>query len=400
MNKYIRNNVEPNKTLRIIELLLLFVLLISSMFCFSYGIVKVNSDFSTINYIGEVKLYRDRAIEDYSEDNKICDITYKNYEDELIISYIYDEYLNLNNDSLTAYKYNVDDIFLLFENNNPSTNEITKAYKQALYDNNSFVFNLGISLFIFSLALSIVLFFSNFFTNYEKIWFISFMFIATIVGSIYPEESANGVNGVIIMLLYLLDTFFNILCELLISKQSRYNFLVSILVEITEIIICLVLMYRFATLATTLLFWLPIDIISYINWSKHKDMDKEELTVVRRLKGYQEILIILAIVLWTIVVGYFISGLDIVTDFLTNKSIEKIIIYLDAFASAAGICNGVFILLRLREQWLAWYVCAALESIINILSGQYVLLVLKLAYFTNTTYGYIKWNRYIKEKNL
>ena len=31
----------------------------------------------------------------------------------------------------------------------------------------------------------------------------------------------------------------------------------------------------------------------------------------------------------------------------------------------------------------------------NILAGQYVLLVLKLGYFTNTTYGYIKWSRYI-----
>ena len=32
----------------------------------------------------------------------------------------------------------------------------------------------------------------------------------------------------------------------------------------------------------------------------------------------------------------------------------------------------------------------------NILAGQYVLLVLKLGYFTNTTYGYIKWSRYIR----
>ena len=40
--------------------------------------------------------------------------------------------------------------------------------------------------------------------------------------------------------------------------------------------------------------------------------------------------------------------------------------------------------------------------LINILSGQYVLLILKLGYFTNTTYGYIKWGRYInthKEDN-
>ena len=67
-----------------------------------------------------------------------------------------------------------------------------------------------------------------------------------------------------------------------------------------------------------------------------------------------------------------------------------------ACASAVGVANGLFIFFRLREQWIAWYICAFLEAVINILSGQYVLLVLKLGYFTNTTYGYIQWSKYIK----
>ena len=41
-------------------------------------------------------------------------------------------------------------------------------------------------------------------------------------------------------------------------------------------------------------------------------------------------------------------------------------------------------------------ISSILESIINILSGQYVLLVLKIGYLTNTTYGYIQWTKYIK----
>ena len=262
----------------------------------------------------------------------------------------------------------------------------------------AFIFNFSISCLILFLSISVIYFFSKAFTTYEKCWFISIMVLATIVAVLFPEESANGVNGIVIMLLYLLDTFLNILCELLISKQSRYNFLVSVLVEIVEILVCLVLMYRFATIATTLFFWLPIDILSYINWSRHKDEKEDELTSVRRLKGYQEILVILAIIVWTFTVGYFLSGLDIKTDFLNgNKELETIIIYMDACASAVGVANGLFIFFRLREQWLAWYICALLEAIMNILTGQYVLLVLKLGYFTNTTYGYLKWTKYIKE---
>ena len=157
-------------------------------------------------------------------------------------------------------------------------------------------------------------------------------------------------------------------------------------------------MYRFATMFTTLFFWLPIDILSYINWTRHKDDEEDELTVVRRLTGWQEVMVIAGIAIWTIVIGWLISGLDIKTDFLGgNRTLELWIIYIDACASAVGVANGLFIFFRLREQWIAWYICALLEAIINILSGQYVLLVLKLGYFTNTTYGYIKWTKYIKE---
>ena len=156
-------------------------------------------------------------------------------------------------------------------------------------------------------------------------------------------------------------------------------------------------MYRFATMMVTLLFWLPIDILSFINWSKHKDDEEDELTRVRRLKGYQEVLVILAIAVWTAVVGWLLSGLNIQTDFFGgNRNLEIMVIYMDACASAVGIANGLFIFFRMREQWIAWYICAILEAIMNILAGQYVLLVLKLGYFTNTTYGYIKWSRYIK----
>ena len=117
----------------------------------------------------------------------------------------------------------------------------------------------------------------NYFTTYEKIWFISITVLAFVFAIIFPEEDFGGVNGKVIMALYLLDIFLNITCELLISKQSKWNFIVSLGVEITEILICVVLSYRFATMATTLFFWIPIDIISFINWNRHKDREQEEL---------------------------------------------------------------------------------------------------------------------------
>ncbi len=238
----------------------------------------------------------------------------------------------------------------------------------------------------------------NFFTTYEKIWFFSILILSVIFAFLFPEEDVNGVNGKIIMGLYLADIFFNILCELLISKQSKWNFIVSLFVEVIEILICVVLAYRFATMASTLFFWIPIDIISFINWHKHPDKKEEDVTKVRKLSGWMEALVIIGIIVWTAGIGYLLTTLDLGTDlFNGNELFEVIVCYLDACASAVGIANGVFILLRYREQWIAWYICTILEAIINVLSGQIVLLVLKAGYLTNTTYGYIKWTKYIKE---
>jgi len=240
---------------------------------------------------------------------------------------------------------------------------------------------------------------NSYFTTYEKIWFFSILISALVVGILFPEEDVNGINGAIIMGLYLLDTFLNILCELLLSKQSKWNFIVSVFIEITEIATCIILAYRFATMATTLFFWLPIDIISFINWSKHADEDNEELTKVRKLSGLMEVVVIAGIFIWTVVVGYILTSMDIGTDFFHgNQIIENIVCYLDACVSAVAVANGVFILLRYKEQWIAWYINSILEMAINIISGQWVLLVLKIGYLTNTTYGYIKWTKYIKEK--
>lgn len=397
MFKKLTHYIEPNKKTRLLEIVLLALILIGSITSFVVGNNKLNADPGDLNYIGTIEMSRDESYEDYDESSTVCDVVFVNDDKKLIVSFPYEEYEKLTIDTIEAYEFETKDgDSLIFDHINPGKFEISNTYKALQAEKLMPIYNLANSLLILFLSLLIVMMYSKFFTTYEKLWFLTIMILATIFAVIFPEESANGVNGIFIMLLYLLDTFLNILCELLISKQSRYNFLVSVAVEITEIVISLVLMYRFATMAVTLFFWLPIDIISFINWTRHKDEIEDELTIVRRLKGYQEVLIIVAIALWTIVVGYFLSGLDIATDFINNDNLEKLIIYLDACASAIGIANGLFILFRLREQWIAWYICAFLEAIMNILTGQYVLLILKLGYFTNTTYGYIKWSKYIK----
>lgn len=208
------------------------------------------------------------------------------------------------------------------------------------------------------------------------------------------------VSAAIITFLYVLDVILNITCELLISKQSKWNFIVSLGVEITEIVICIVCMYRFATMVSTLLFWIPCDIISFVMWHRHPDKQKEQLTVVKKLTWWQDIIIVAAIAVWTVGIGYLLTLIEVEGGiFANNVQYKNIACYLDACASAVGIANGLLILFRYREQWIAWYICSIIETVINIMAGQWILIVLKAGYLTNTTYGYIMWTKYIRNLN-
>lgn len=241
----------------------------------------------------------------------------------------------------------------------------------------------------------------NYFTTYEKIWFFSILALTILFTILFPEDSEELlINPTLIMALYILDIISNVACELLIAKQSKWNFLVSLVVELTEIAICIVCAYRWVTCAVTIFFWIPIDIISFISWNKHKDKKDENLTEVRKLNWWQNIILIAGIAVWTVVVGYLLSLIDYEGILSYSEVVQDVGGYLDACASAVGIANGVFILLRYREQWAAWYIVTFIEIALNIMAGQWILLVLKAGYLTNTTYGYIKWTKYIKDKQV
>ena len=251
-----------------------------------------------------------------------------------------------------------------------------------------------------------VLFFIQSLTLYERWYLFIALFISTLFSFLFPEEDVNGVHGTIIMTLLLLYTWLNVICELMTAKQDKWNFIVSIFIEITEIAMYAILGYRFATMAVVIFFWLPIDIFSFVAWRKHPDKKEAELTEVRELSKKQRWLVVLGILVWTVLVGSLIlkltDGLSETTDIFDDKAraVAVVVCYLDAMVSALDICNGTFILLRLREQWIAWYLEVILDAVCVILGGQYMLLVLTACYLTNTTYGYLKWGKYIENREV
>ncbi len=364
--------------------------------------VRTGGDPEGYVYKSEILLLRDTTPDEEGYEEGKCEVGYTSPDGSYstVITYTFSEWEALGDTAEGTFSLyeNSDGDHLILRTADASADELARALRDKSTKENEKLFIVLLAVIMLTVSFGVIAFFGKHFTLYEKIWFLSILSLSAIVSIIFPEGEINGINGLWIMALYLADTFLNILCELLISKQSRWNFIVSVFVEIVEIAVCLVLSYRFATMAVTLFFWLPCDIISFVNWNKKRDCNDDEITKVRTLKGWQEVALIAAIIAWTVGIGALTSNLNIISDvFGGNRTLANIVCYIDAMASAVGIMNGLAILFRFREQWIAWYICAFLEAAINIIAGQWVLLVLKLGYIMNTTYGYIKWTGYIKE---
>lgn len=202
----------------------------------------------------------------------------------------------------------------------------------------------------------------------------------------FPEMMLDSTEGILVTVCSVITVLANPLCELLISKQSKLNFVVDFFfIELTYLVISLALGWY--TLAITVVcFWMPIDVVSYLRWRKHPDREDENLTQVKRLKLWQAALVVLAIVVFGLVAGYLMQHIPGAEDS-----------YLESFASAVGMANGVLLLLRYSEQWFAWFITTILYIFMDISAGAYILLITEVAMLVNTVYGFVKWLIYTRK---
>lgn len=237
------------------------------------------------------------------------------------------------------------------------------------------------------------------FSTYEKCWLTSLSILAIVMSILLPEGSANGFPGWLITLLYLFDVLIGNLCELLMAKQNRWGVLLYDVVEVIEITVMIMLRARFASLAVAMFYWIPAHTLGFIKWNQNLDKKDDRVTSVRGLRPWHAVIMCVVCIVWTAVIGYLMVRFSPETDFFASERIEITVAYMDACLSILSILNGILVYLRLKEAWTMWYAYTVIETALNIITGQWILLVYKLGYFTNTTYGLIKWSKYIKENN-
>ena len=129
---------------------------------------------------------------------------------------------------------------------------------------------------------SLIKFFRSF-TKVEAIYMTFIVVLAVGMAVFFPELMLESTDSTLLIICSVMNVIANPLVETMNAKQFRGNFLIDIfLIEITYIILSLHLGW-YTLMLSCIFFWIPIDILSYIRWSKNIDREDENVTVVKRL---------------------------------------------------------------------------------------------------------------------
>lgn len=227
----------------------------------------------------------------------------------------------------------------------------------------------------------------NYYSTYEKIWLISICSIGILFGIFFPED---GNSPAWLRVVEIIAIIGGCSCELLLSKQSKWAFIVSFFLYDTTQTIVYFANGLYISALFEIIFWIPILFISFHFWEKKSDAKNKLLTSVKEVNYKRDLLIFLGVLAVSLGVGVLFTQITVVAEGLSEYW------YLDGLANAFSVCNGLFLLMRFKEQWIPWLGVAVVEAILWILNGQFIMLVLSLGYIMNSIYGFIKWTKYIK----
>ena len=227
---------------------------------------------------------------------------------------------------------------------------------------------------------SLIKFFKSF-TRVEAIYMTFVVVLAVGMALFFPDLMLESTASPLLIICSVMNVIANPLVETMNAKQFRGNFLI----EITYIILSLHLGW-YTLMLSCIFFWIPIDILSYIRWSKNIDREDENLTVVKRLSLKTSLMLLVAVVVFSLVMGSIMTNIPGSEDS-----------YLEAFATAMGMVNGVLLMLRYSEHWYAWVITTILYLAMDISAGAYGLLIDDVAMLVVTFYGIYKWFVYTKK---
>lgn len=205
------------------------------------------------------------------------------------------------------------------------------------------------------------------------------------VKAFIPTGETIGVqNPAWLTVVNFISAIAGVFCIFFCAKGNISNFAFG-LVNTVVYIIYLFYWKIYGTACLELFYYLPLNIISWIFWAKHRDEVKTEKTKARKLNWWQNA-IVFAVV----------GGAAVVYHAILVK-VGGNVAWLDALTVSIGIIATFLELKRYRDQYTLWLVTDIIAVAMYIVHFDPVYLTKKSIYLIMAFVGWYNWHKLQKE---
>lgn len=207
--------------------------------------------------------------------------------------------------------------------------------------------------------------------------------ISVVEAIIHPETSTNPLWLTIINFI---SAICGIMCIFFCAKANISNFIFAV---VNTLVYAIFLFYHkiYGTFALEVLFYMPINFISWYLWTKHRDEKLLEKTKSKKLTFLQN----------SIAAALIIGG-GIIYHMILVK-IGGNVAWLDAFTLSIGIIAVILEMFRFKEQYFWWIITDIIAVAMYIIHFDPVYLTKKTIYLIMAVIGFINWHKLNKERN-
>lgn len=232
--------------------------------------------------------------------------------------------------------------------------------------------------------------FKNIIKSFKELkWYeiIMIIIMIAIAGyAVYDSLVNPGKTPLWLTLINFVSAVCGVICIFFCAKANISNFIFA---TVNTIVYAIFLLYNriFGTFFLEVLFYLPINFISWYLWSKHRDKKLIEKTKTKRLSFVQNIITTVLIVVGGIIYHYILV------------KVNGEVAWLDAFTLSIGIIAVILEMFRFKEQYFWWIITDIIAVVMYIVHFDLVYLTKKSIYLIMAIIGFINWHKLNKERN-
>lgn len=177
-----------------------------------------------------------------------------------------------------------------------------------------------------------------------------------------------------------------VICIFFCAKANISSFIFAIINTITYAVY-LVYWHIWGTAALEILFYLPMNIVSWYLWAKHRDQDLTQKTKAKKLPAVAN-----GLCLAVVLIAAYVYHLILV-------QVGGHVAWFDAFTLSIGLIATVLAMLRYREQYVWWIVADIISVGMFIAHFDAVYLTKRSIYLIMAVIGLYNWTRLQRQRN-